>query len=66
MLILRSWFCDFDDPENIAPRAKKRTIEFDVESIHQGFAELPDPRSHMNRRHLLGDIIVLNVIAIDD
>lgn len=44
--------------------ANKKTIEFDVESILQDFAELPDPRSDVNRRHLLGDIVVISVMAV--
>lgn len=44
--------------------AKKKKTEFDVESILQDFAELPDPRSHINQRHLLGDIIVISIMAV--
>lgn len=42
----------------------KKTIEFDFESILQDFAEVPDPRSHVNQRHLLGDIIVISVMVV--
>lgn len=41
----------------------KKATEFDVEVILADFAELPDPRSHVNRRHLLGDIIVISIMA---
>ncbi|WP_419195152.1 ISAs1 family transposase, partial [Novipirellula herctigrandis] len=39
-------------------------MEFDVESILEDFAELPDPRSHVNQRHLLGDVIVISIMAV--
>lgn len=41
----------------------KKATEFDVEAILADFAELPDPRSHVNRRHLVGDIIVISIMA---
>lgn len=42
----------------------KKEAEFDVESILHDFAELPDPRSHINQRHLLGDVIVISIMAV--
>ncbi|EGF23957.1 ISAs1 family transposase [Rhodopirellula baltica] len=44
--------------------AKKKKTDFDVESILQDFADLPDPRSHINQRHLLGDVIVVSIMAV--
>ncbi|RMH19561.1 MAG: ISAs1 family transposase, partial [Gammaproteobacteria bacterium] len=35
-----------------------------VESIQLHFEELEDPRSTINRRHLLGDLIVISVMAV--
>lgn len=39
-------------------------VEFDVQSILDDFADLPDPRSHVNQRHLLGDIVVISIMAV--
>ena len=36
----------------------------DVVSIQEYFAELEDPRSHINRRHLLGDLIVIAICGV--
>ena len=36
----------------------------DIESILEEFKELEDPRSHINRRHLLGDLIVISIMAV--
>lgn len=44
--------------------AAKKTIEVCVEDILKDFAELPDPRCHINQRHLLGDIIVISIMAV--
>ncbi len=33
-------------------------------SLHHYFAQLPDPRIHRNRKHLLLDIIILSIIAV--
>ena len=44
--------------------AKKKATGIYVEDILQDFAELPDPRSHVNQRHLLGDIIVISITAV--
>ena len=38
--------------------------ETDVVSIQQYFGELEDPRSHINRRHLLGDLIVIAICGV--
>jgi predicted transposase YbfD/YdcC len=40
-------------------------IQFDnVDSIVDEFRDLIDPRSHINRRHLLGDLIVICIMAV--
>jgi len=40
-------------------------IQFDnVDSILDEFRDLKDPRSHVNRRHLLGDLIVICIMAV--
>lgn len=46
--------------------AKKKTkvLDLDVTSILSDFSELPDPRSHVNRRHSLGEIIVMSIMAV--
>lgn len=44
--------------------ARKNVIEFDVQTILDDFSELPDPRSHVNQRHLLGDIVVISIMAV--
>ncbi len=44
--------------------AKKKAAGFCVESILEDFRELPDPRSRINQRHLLGDIIVIRIMAV--
>lgn len=44
--------------------ARKNVVEFDVQSILDDFADLPDPRSHVNQRHLLGDIVVISIMAV--
>jgi len=36
----------------------------DVVSILEYFAELDDPRCHINRKHLLGDLLVICVLAV--
>jgi len=36
----------------------------DVDSIIQEFGDLDDPRSSINRRHLLGDLIVICIMAV--
>lgn len=33
-------------------------------SLHQYFSQLPDPRIHRNKKHLLIDIIILTIIAV--
>jgi len=44
--------------------AKKNVVEFDVQTILDDFAELPDPRSYVNQLHLLGDIVVISIMAV--
>lgn len=40
-------------------------IQFDnVDSILDEFRDLEDPRSDINRRHLLGDLIVISIMAV--
>jgi predicted transposase YbfD/YdcC len=39
-------------------------IETNVRDILEHFADLPDPRSSVNRRHLLVDVIVIAVCAV--
>jgi predicted transposase YbfD/YdcC len=40
-------------------------IQFDdVDSILEEFRDLQDPRSHINRHHLLGDLIVISIMAV--
>ena len=40
-------------------------IQFDnVDSILDEFRDLKDPRSDINRRHLLGDLIVISIMAV--
>lgn len=36
----------------------------DAEAILDQFRDLEDPRSHVNRRHLLGDLIVICIMAV--
>ncbi|EMI44439.1 ISAs1 family transposase, partial [Rhodopirellula sp. SWK7] len=36
----------------------------DVDSILQEFGDLDDPRSTINRHHLLGDLIVISIMAV--
>lgn len=45
--------------------AKKNQLEeFTVASILADFSDLPDPRSKINLRHVLGDIIAISVMAV--
>jgi hypothetical protein len=39
-------------------------IETEVESILDYFKSLEDPRSTINRRHLLGDLIVISICSV--
>ena len=41
-----------------------RVDEEDVVSIAEYFQELDDPRSTINRKHLLGDLIVISICAV--
>lgn len=36
----------------------------EVDSILENFCDLEDPRSTINRRHLLGDLIVISIMAV--
>ena len=38
--------------------------EDDVVSILEYFKELEDPRSTINRKHLLGDLIIISICAV--
>ena len=42
--------------------AKDPAEVFTAQSILAEFKELPDPRSEVNRVHLLGDIIVISIM----
>lgn len=44
--------------------AKEPAEIFTAQSILAAFEELPDPRSDVNRVHLLGDIIVISIMAV--
>ena len=44
--------------------AKDAAEVVSVESILEDFADLPDPRSSINRIHLLEDIIVISILAV--
>lgn len=41
-----------------------RSEESSLKSIAEHFEELPDPRSEVNREHLLVDVIVISICAI--
>jgi predicted transposase YbfD/YdcC len=41
-----------------------RIGEAEVRGVLKHFGDLPDPRSHVNRRHLLVDVIVISVLAV--
>ena len=42
----------------------KEVEEKDIVSILDYFSDLEDPRSHINRRHLLGDLVVICVASV--
>ena len=44
--------------------AKDVAEPFSIESILADFSELPDPRSTINRIHLLSDILVISILAV--
>ena len=44
--------------------AKEPLEVFSVESILEDFESLSDPRSTVNRHHLLGDIVVISILAV--
>jgi predicted transposase YbfD/YdcC len=39
-------------------------VRFDIDCIKSSFAELPDPRSWINRRHELIDLVVICIFAV--
>lgn len=41
-----------------------QSIGDDVDSILDCFGDLEDPRSSVNRKHLLGDLIVISICAV--
>ena len=41
-----------------------RIVEEDVVSILEHFYGLEDPRSTINRKHLLGDLIVISICGV--
>ena len=41
-----------------------KLVSDDVVSIRDFFGDLEDPRSAINRKHLLGDLIVISVCAV--
>ena len=44
--------------------AQNEIVIFDApQSILEEFAELPDPRSTINRKHLLGELLVICILA---
>lgn len=43
---------------------RRRVDEDDVVSIKEFFKDLEDPRSSINRKHLLGDVIVICICAV--
>jgi predicted transposase YbfD/YdcC len=45
-------------------RMMKKIGEQDVVSVLEFFKELKDPRCHINRKHLLGDILVICICAV--
>lgn len=47
------------------PDAQNEIVLFDdPQSILEEFAELPDPRSTINRKHLLGELLVICILAV--
>ena len=42
----------------------RELVEDDVSTILEYFEELEDPRSSINRKHLLGDLIVISVCGV--
>jgi len=44
--------------------AKDPAEVFSVESILAEFSELSDPRSPINRKHLLGEVLVIAILAV--
>ena len=46
------------------PKDTEAVLDMDVKGILEEFALLPDPRSHVNRRHLLSDLVVICIMAV--
>jgi hypothetical protein len=42
----------------------EETLQTNVESMRECFRELPDPRSTVNRKHGLDEIMVISVCAV--
>jgi len=45
-------------------KQKTEVLEIYDKGILADFSDLPDPRSHVNRRHILGEIIVMSIMAM--
>ena len=45
-------------------KQKTEVLDPDVKGILADFSDLPDLRSHVNRRHILGEIIVMSIMAV--
>lgn len=46
------------------PKDTEAVLDMDVKGILEEFALLPDPRSHVNRLHLLSDLVVICIMAV--
>ena len=46
------------------PENTEVVLDMDVKSILEEVAVLPDPRSHINRLHLLSDLVVICIVAV--
>jgi|TARA_B110000116_G_scaffold113434_1_gene98542 hypothetical protein len=42
----------------------EETLQTNVESMRESFRALPDPRSTVNRKHSLDEIMVISVCAV--
>jgi len=57
--------CFYPLPTAFAKPDSMTEIQFDnVDSILTCFKDLKDPRSHINRRHLFGDLLVICIMAV--
>jgi len=50
--------------DTAVPKNTEAVLDMDVKGILEEFALLPDPRSHVNRRHLLSDLVVICIMAV--